>query len=128
LLVLSIAYWAISAARRRRSERKLLDLRLGAERPPQLGVEYAGAAGALGAGAPAQLGEGGVPIAGALPAPAGVTVGAAEPEPGRTAAETQAEAERIRALTAEIATADPYLAARIVRTWLSENSNSEEAA
>ncbi len=54
--------------------------------------------------------------------------------------DTQREAEKLRALTAEIASGDPYLAARVIRAWLREsneqtpppspnpNSSSEEAA
>ncbi|HEX6243515.1 MAG TPA: flagellar basal-body MS-ring/collar protein FliF [Polyangiales bacterium] len=34
--------------------------------------------------------------------------------------DTQREAEKLRALTAEIAAADPYLAARVIRAWLRE--------
>jgi len=132
LLVLTVGIAVAGAMRKRKKERKL-EVKLGAETPPTLaGI---GAPGMLGAGLPGQLGEG-VPIAGALPAPAGseaiaaAAAGAYAAEAGRTQspAEAQAEAERIRQLTAEIASADPYLAARIVRGWLSENSNSEEAA
>jgi flagellar M-ring protein FliF len=36
--------------------------------------------------------------------------------------DTQREAEKLRALTAEIAAGDPYLAARVIRSWLREAS------
>src|SRR6185436_14050225 len=36
--------------------------------------------------------------------------------------DTQREAERLRALTTEIATTDPYLAARVIRAWLREQN------
>ena len=36
--------------------------------------------------------------------------------------DTQREAEKLRALTAEIASSDPYLAARVIRAWLRESN------
>jgi flagellar M-ring protein FliF len=90
-----------------------VELKLGAEPPPQLLTP-----GAAGAPTMAAIGAGGASVA-ALPAPH-------EDMPGLSA-DAQAEAERIRTATAEIAAGDPYLAARIVRTWLSEG-NKEEAA
>jgi flagellar M-ring protein FliF len=39
-----------------------------------------------------------------------------------------AEAERLRELTAGIASSDPYLAARLVRAWLKEGPSGEEAS
>lgn len=120
LLLLAVMYTVISVARRKRAEAKL-DLKLPAEAPADLKVEVAGAAGVLGAGVQgtAAIGAGdGTAAAAALPAPNEAELAAAAEE----------EAERIRALTAEIAASDPYLAARVVRGWLSENSNSEEAA
>jgi flagellar M-ring protein FliF len=90
---------------RKKKKAGTIDLKLAAESPPQLKVEAN----------PAH------PTAVAsLPAPA-IQEGPA------LSADAQAEAERIRAVTAEIASGDPYLAARVVRGWLSEN-NSEEAA
>jgi flagellar M-ring protein FliF len=61
------------------------------------------------------------------------------PDNAQLSEDTQREAERLRALTTEIATADPYLAARVIRAWLRESNeqvptppgpqpNSEEAA
>jgi flagellar M-ring protein FliF len=101
LLVLVLAGMMISIARRKPAPR--LDVKLTAETPPQL-LEQIGAT----ANNPS------------LPAPDAVGTAA-------LSADAQAEAERIRALTAEIASGDPYLAARVVRGWLSE-TNSEEAA
>ena len=44
------------------------------------------------------------------------------PGPKGLPEDSQAEAERLRALTSEIASGDPYLAARVIRTWLRESS------
>jgi flagellar M-ring protein FliF len=41
---------------------------------------------------------------------------------------TQQEAERLRALTANIAANDPYLASRVIRAWLRESSEQASAA
>ena len=46
------------------------------------------------------------------------------PETKSLSEDSQAEAERLRALTSEIASGDPYLAARVIRTWLRESSES----
>jgi flagellar M-ring protein FliF len=99
-----------------------VELKLGAEAPASLlggGVTVTDGAAptlaAIGAGPDS-------PAAAALPAPKEMS-----PDAAAAQAEAQAEAERIRAMTAEIASADPYLAARIVRTWLSENNNEEAA-
>jgi flagellar biosynthesis/type III secretory pathway M-ring protein FliF/YscJ len=92
-----------------------IELKLAAEPPPSLlGEGAAPTLAAIGAGAQA---------AAALPAPKEATT----PEQAAAQADAQAEAERIRAMTAEIASGDPYLAARIVRTWLSEGNNEEAA-
>ncbi|MET0339904.1 MAG: flagellar basal-body MS-ring/collar protein FliF [Polyangiales bacterium] len=91
--------------------RRPLEVRLGAERP----------AGEIGAGAPGAAGPELTPAAAQLKSPH-IT------EDGALPADAQAEAERIRALTAEIASNDPYLAARVVRGWLAEGASDEEAA
>jgi flagellar biosynthesis/type III secretory pathway M-ring protein FliF/YscJ len=41
--------------------------------------------------------------------------------------DTQREAERLRALTTEIASGDPYLAARVIRAWLREANEQTPA-
>jgi flagellar M-ring protein FliF len=86
----------------RKKKVSTIDLKLPAEAPAQLKVETAQAI------APASI-------------PPTMT------ESPALSADAQAEAEKIRALTAEIASGDPYLAARVVRGWLSEGT-SEEAA
>jgi flagellar biosynthesis/type III secretory pathway M-ring protein FliF/YscJ len=104
LLLLAIGGTVFVMSRKKKKEARI-DLKLAAESPPQLKVETNPA---------------GTPAVASLPAPA-IQEGPA------LSADAQAEAERIRAVTAEIAAGDPYLAARVVRGWLSE-SNSEEAA
>jgi len=103
LLLLAIGGTVFVMSRKKKKE-NLVDLKLAAESPPQLKVET----------------NPNAPAVASLPAPA-IQEGPA------LSADAQAEAERIRAVTAEIAAGDPYLAARVVRGWLSE-SNSEEAA
>jgi flagellar biosynthesis/type III secretory pathway M-ring protein FliF/YscJ len=105
LLLIAIGGTVFVMSRKKKKE-STIDLKLAAESPPQLKVEANAAANP--------------PAMASLPAPA-VQEGPA------LSADAQAEAERIRAVTAEIASGDPYLAARVVRGWLSEN-NSEEAA
>lgn len=110
LLVLALGGAVLSARNRKKAEQKRLEVRLGAEAPPDL----------------KQLDQP-IPPIGALHAPA-IT-----PEQAPISPDAQAEAEKVRALTAEIATNDPYLAARVVRGWLSEDSSgtgggAEEAA
>jgi len=105
LLLLAVGGTVFVMSRKKKKENRI-DLKLAAESPPQLRVEANDAAP--------------VPVAGALPAPLGADA------PALTA-DAQAEAERIRAMTAEIAAADPYLAARVVRGWLSEGNNEEAA-
>jgi hypothetical protein len=46
------------------------------------------------------------------------------PETKSLPEDSQAEAERLRALTSEIASGDPYLAARVIRTWLRESNEN----
>ncbi len=104
LLVVGGAMVAVMRGKKKLPFERRVDLKLPAEPPPQLKIE-------AGASEPRA----------ALPAPAETAA------PAPTSPDVQAEAERIRALTAEIAAADPYLAARVVRGWLSE-ANSEEAA
>jgi len=104
LLLLAIGGTVFVMSRKKKQQAKI-DLKLAAEAPPQLKVE---------------TNPTGTPAVASLPAP--------EIQEGPAlSADAQAEAERIRAVTAEIAAGDPYLAARVVRGWLSE-SNSEEAA
>jgi flagellar M-ring protein FliF len=82
-----------------------LDLKLPAEAPVQLKLEQAAAA------ARQEL--------------------SSQPDMPALSADAQADAERVRAMTAEIASGDPYLAARVVRAWLGEGESSakpEEAA
>ncbi|MDB4989878.1 MAG: fliF, partial [Myxococcaceae bacterium] len=86
---------------RKKKREPLIDLKLSAETPPQLKVETAHAI------SPESI----PPTVAEAPA---------------LSPDAQAEAERIRAMTAEIASGDPYLAARVVRGWLSESN--EEAA
>lgn len=62
--------------------------------------------------------------AAALPAP---ETAVPEPEPLALTESAAAEAEKIRAIAAEIAANDPYLAARIVRSWLNEASQTVQA-
>jgi flagellar M-ring protein FliF len=49
------------------------------------------------------------------------------PDNAQLSEDTQREAERLRALTTEIATADPYLAARVIRAWLRESNQQAPA-
>jgi hypothetical protein len=42
--------------------------------------------------------------------------------------DTQQEAERLRALTANIAANDPYLASRVLRAWLRETNEQSPTA
>lgn len=51
---------------------------------------------------------------------------AAEAEAEADDNKTQQEAERLRALTANIAANDPYLASRVIRAWLRENNSAEQ--
>lgn len=105
LLLLAIGGTVFVMSRKKKKESRI-DLKLAAEAPPELKVDVAN---------PAAAG-----VAASLPAPAIA-------ESPALSADAQAEAERIRAMTAEIAAGDPYLAARVVRGWLAEGS-SEEAA
>lgn len=82
----------------RRPTAPALDLKLPAEAPPQLKLEQAAAAARNELESRSDVPE--------------------------LTADAKADAERVRALTAEIAANDPYLAARIVRGWLSESSES----
>jgi flagellar M-ring protein FliF len=102
LLLLAVGGTIFVMTRKKKKQERLIDLKLSPESPPQLRVETAQAI-----------------------SPKSIPPSVAE-DPALTA-DAQAEAERIRAVTAEIASGDPYLAARVVRGWLSENS-SEEAA
>lgn len=100
LLLLAVGGTIFVMTRKKKTSK--IDLKLAAEAPPQLRVETAQAI-----------------------SPQSIPPSVAE-SPALTA-DAQAEAERIRAMTAEIASGDPYLAARVVRAWLSETT-SEEAA
>ncbi len=124
LLLLIIGGTVFLLRRKAKKEKGGIDLKLGAEPPPSL---LGGGAVEITADPPnptlAAIGAG-AGSAAALPAPAEVP---ATPEAAQAQADAQAEAERIRAATAEIAAGDPYLAARIVRTWLSEGNNEEAA-
>jgi len=53
---------------------------------------------------------------------------AAEAEAEAEDNNTQQEAERLRALTANIAANDPYLASRVIRAWLREVAQAEPTA
>ena len=98
LLFIVLLVGVIRALRAKPAE-STVDLKLPAETPAQLKLEQVANA------ARAEL--------------------ASHPEPAALTADAQAEAERVRALTAEIASNDPYLAARVVRAWLSEGGSSE---
>ena len=112
LLLLAVGGTVVALRRKKKVEPPpTLDVRLGAERPPEL------AGGDLAALPQDQV----TAVAAQLRAPQ-VT-----PDPTLTA-DAQVEAERIRALTAELASNDPYLAARVVRAWLTEGNSEEEAA
>jgi flagellar biosynthesis/type III secretory pathway M-ring protein FliF/YscJ len=50
------------------------------------------------------------------------------PDNAQLSEDTQREAERLRALTTEIASADPYLAARVIRAWLRESNEQAPSA
>lgn len=101
LLFLVVLFGVVKALRRPLPTRKV-DLKLPAEKPAELTLEEAAAA------ARNQLSN--------------------RPDAPALTADAQADAERVRALTAEIASNDPYLAARVVRGWLSESSESSGEA
>jgi flagellar M-ring protein FliF len=99
LLFLVLLFGVVRALRQKPAIEPRVNLKLGAETPQQLKLEEAANA------ARAELASS--DSSAALPA------------------DTQAEAEQVRALAAEIASNDPYLAARVVRAWLSEGSSAE---
>ncbi|MET0287963.1 MAG: flagellar basal-body MS-ring/collar protein FliF, partial [Polyangiales bacterium] len=123
LLLLIVGGAVFLVMRKKKGPPSKIELKLAAEPPPSL---LGGGVAVTDAGAPTLAAIGaGQAAAAALPAPK--EAAPATPEAAAAQADAKAEAERIRAATAEIASADPYLAARIVRTWLSE-ANNEEAA
>jgi flagellar M-ring protein FliF len=120
VLLLLIVGGAVFLVMRKKGPGKI-ELKLAAEPPPSL---LGGGVTVTDGAAPTMAAIGaGTPAAAALPAPKEP----ATAEAAAALADAQAEAERIRAMTAEIASGDPYLAARIVRTWLSEGNNEEAA-
>lgn len=104
LLVLAVVVAFVSSRKRKKEEQKRLELKLAAEVPPELKQ-----------------------IEGPTPSMAQLNAPAITPESAPQTADAQAEAEKIRALTAEIASNDPYLAARVVRGWLSEGGSKGES-
>jgi flagellar M-ring protein FliF len=122
LLLLIVGGAVFLVMRKKKGQAGKIELKLAAEPPPSL---LGGGVAVTDASAPTLAAIGAGQAAAALPAPKEATP--ATPEAAAAQADAKAEAERIRAATAEIASADPYLAARIVRTWLSE-ANNEEAA